>query len=85
MSVHLSADKGEHDESILEYTGYFGHYSVDEIRSVVIHKVSRSSVPDLIGTRQERGFRFDRNFLILSTEIDGARMKLIWKREIGSR
>jgi hypothetical protein len=45
--------------------GYFGRYTVDAKRSIVIHHVEGGTLPDYIGTDQERPFVMKGDSLII--------------------
>jgi Lipocalin-like domain len=59
------------------YVAYAGTFEVDEARCVVLHRVTMSLFPNLVGTVQERTAALDGNILELRTP-DGAR--LVWER-----
>ena len=65
------------------YLGYFGPYTIEPDKHVVIHHVAGSSFPHWIGTEQIRyyGFSEDGNFLTLSLK-SGERVTqtLTWDR-----
>lgn len=56
--------------------GYFGKYSIDYEKSVVIHHVEGGSLPWYVGTDQERPFYFEGDTLIIGYKNDWIR-KLI--------
>jgi len=63
------------------YLAYFGSYTVDESRGVVIHNVEASLFPDYIGTAQERHYTFTGNRLMLTADApQSGHSKLIWER-----
>jgi hypothetical protein len=67
------------------YIAYFGTYTVDEKKGIVIHHVKSSLFPNWIGSEQVRYYRFEKNRLILSTPpmpIGGKSIvaRLIWER-----
>jgi hypothetical protein len=63
-----------------DYAGYFGSFTVDAARGVVIHHVNGSSSPGMVGTDQERHFRFDGDKLILGAEVGADRMEIVWQK-----
>jgi Lipocalin-like domain len=60
------------------YVAYAGTFTVDEARSVVLHRVTMSLFPNLVGTVQERSAALEGDTLELRTP-DGAR--LVWERQ----
>jgi hypothetical protein len=63
-----------------DYAGYFGSFSVDAARGVVIHHVAGSSSPGMVGTDQERRFKFDGDKLILGADAGADKMEIIWQK-----
>lgn len=68
------------------YEAYFGSYTVDATAGVVVHHVTGSLFPNLIGTDQRRFFVLSGNRLTLTTPpfLRGARRStyvLVWERE----
>jgi hypothetical protein len=63
------------------YTAYYGVYTVDEARSVVIHKVEGSLFPNYVGTDQVRHYSFSGKRLTLQADLQqGGRSKLVWEK-----
>ena len=62
------------------YVAYAGTFEIDEARRMVLHRVSMSLFPNLVGTVQERMVALDGDTLELRT-ADGAR--LVWERRVG--
>jgi hypothetical protein len=62
------------------YTAYFGTYTVDEARVVVIHKVEGSLFPNYLGTEQQRRYTFSGNHLTLEGDMEHGRTRLVWER-----
>lgn len=59
------------------YVAYAGTFEVDDARGMVLHRVTMSLFPNLLGTVQERMASLDGDTLELRTP-DGAR--LVWER-----
>ncbi|MEO8026832.1 MAG: lipocalin-like domain-containing protein [Bryobacteraceae bacterium] len=81
----LAETPEEAKASIDSYISYFGDYTVDEKKSVVIHKVKSALIPNWTGTDQVREFEFwgdDRLILTTDAKIDGVvyKAKLTWER-----
>jgi hypothetical protein len=65
------------------YVAYAGTYSVDEDESVVIHHVTLSLFPNLVGSDQRRLVTFDGEHLLLATPPENGRtMILRWERAL---
>ena len=65
------------------YLGYFGPYTIDPVKHIVVHHVIGSSRPDWIGTEQIRhyGFSEDGKYLTLSLKSgDRVTQTLTWDR-----
>jgi hypothetical protein len=68
-------------EAATGYIAYTGTYSVSDAEGVVIHHVTMSLFPNLIGTDQRRSVTFEGQQLALSTPPeDGPVMTLRWDR-----
>ena len=63
-----------------DYAGYFGAFSVDAAKGVVTHHVTGSSSSGMVGTDQERRFKFDGDKLILGADAGADRMEIIWQK-----
>ena len=68
------------------YLGYWGHFKVSAGGKSVMHIIEGASVPDWIGTSQERFFELSGDRLTLTTplqQIAGIESKtvLVWQRE----
>ena len=72
----------ERAEAWLGYFGYFGTFSIDEERSVVIHHVEGSWFPNLKGTHQTRFFHFDGESLVLDAETAWGNVRIVWERAV---
>lgn len=72
-------------QTMPDYAGYFGSFSVDAARNLVIHHVNGSSSSGMIGTDQERHYRFEGDKLILSAEVGADRMEIIWQKRDATR
>ncbi len=64
------------------YVGYFGPYTIDAARGVVVHHVAGSSLPHWFGTEQVRYYGFpDADHLTLSLKSGGrVTQTLTWER-----
>ena len=62
------------------YFGYFGTWSVDVARQVVIHHIEGAWFPNLIGTDQLRRYRFEGERLLLDADTAWGRVGVVWKR-----
>jgi hypothetical protein len=67
-------------QNLPDYAGYFGSFSVDAARGVVTHHVAGSSSPGMVGTDQERHFRFEGDKLLLSAEAGADRFEIVWQK-----
>lgn len=81
----LKAAPEEAMASFRTYLAYFGDYTVDEKKQVVIHRVKGSLLPNWTGTDQVRRFEFwgnDRLILSADTTLEGIayKAKLTWER-----
>ena len=81
ISMALSRDSI--DTQIMTYNdvfknsvGYFGKYSIDYKKSIIIHHVEGGSLPWYIGTDQKRPFYFEGDTLVIGYKNDWTR-KLI--------
>jgi hypothetical protein len=68
------------------YSAYFGTYSVDPARGIVIHHVECALFPNRERSDLVREYRFDGDTLTLSTlpvELSGVtqRLTLVWQRD----
>jgi hypothetical protein len=63
-----------------DYAGYFGAFSVDAAKGVVTHHVAGSSSSGMVGTDQERRFKFDGDKLILGADAGADRMEIVWQK-----
>lgn len=63
------------------YTAYYGVYTVEEARGVVIHKVEGSLFPNYVGTDQVRHYSFSGTRLTLQADLQqGGHSKLVWEK-----
>jgi hypothetical protein len=60
-----SASDAELRKLFDSYVGYFGTYTVDSKRSVIVHHVEGGTLPNYIGTDQVRPFRLAGDSLII--------------------
>ena len=63
-----------------DYAAYFGEFSVDAAGGVVTHHVAGSSSSGMVGTDQERRFKFDGDRLILGADAGADRMEIVWQK-----
>lgn len=93
MSAHLMRAKGrasaapatdpDRAAAYRTYLGYFGPFTVDERRGVVVHKVTGSSFPHWVGTDQVRYFTLSADGKTLELSLkDGERITqtLTWRK-----
>jgi hypothetical protein len=64
------------------YLGYFGPYTVDAAKQIVIHHVAGSSLPNWLGSEQVRhyGFTADGQLTLSLKSGDRITQTLTWKR-----
>ena len=81
--------KGSDDEvraAFEGYVAYYGSYSVDEVRGLMVHQVEGSFFPNWIGEQQVREFEFveDGRLELRTLPIKGSRadltVVLLWER-----
>jgi hypothetical protein len=68
------------------YLGYWGHFNVSADGKSLMHIIEGASVPDWVGTSQQRFFELSGDRLTLTTpmqQIAGVESKtvLVWQRE----
>lgn len=93
MSAHLMRARGrasgnpttdaDRSAAYRSYLGYFGPFTVDERRGVVVHTVTGSSFPHWVGTDQVRYFSLSNDGRTLELSLkDGDRVTqtLTWKK-----
>ena len=66
---------------IAGYTAYYGTYDVDADTSTVTHHVEASLNPNGVGRDLKRRYSFEGNHLVLTDDIAGVRIRLVWDRE----
>lgn len=81
--VSREATEEEVRKAVAGYVAYFGTFSVDETRRVVIHHVQCALDPAWVGSDQARDYEFQGNRLTLSAGLSGRRIHLTWEREGG--
>ena len=64
------------------YLGYFGPYTVDAAKQIVVHHVAGSSLPNWLGTEQVRHYGFTSDGLLMLSLKNGDRVTqtLTWER-----
>lgn len=93
MSAHLMRAKGrpgstpetdaERSAAYRTYLGYFGPFTVDQRRGVVVHKVTGSSFPHWVGTDQVRYYTLSNDGTTLALSLkegDRITQTLTWKK-----
>ena len=85
MSCHM-AGGGEPDPNapMVVYSGYYGPVAMRPADSVVEHHVRHSTSEFMLGTVQERHYRIEGDTLILSAEMNGKRIEVVWSRDRGN-
>jgi hypothetical protein len=64
---------------IAGYTAYYGTYDVEA--STITHHVEASLNPNGAGRDLKRRYSFEGNCLVLTDDIAGVRIRLVWDRE----
>jgi Lipocalin-like domain len=89
MSVDMSrfahedwrvASSGEKAAAWGKYFGYFGTFSIDDVRGAVIHHIEGSWFPNLVGTDQVRFFRFEEERLVLDADTNWGKVRIEWEK-----
>ncbi len=66
------------------YAAYYGSYSVDQSKGVIVHHVEAALIPNWVGTDQVRHFEFDGNRLTLRGPFTHGGVQevisLVWER-----
>ncbi len=65
----------------LRHFSYYGSYTIDDERGVVIHHVLGSVSPSWVGTEQERAFDFESPQRLVLSPVD-SEMRLTWQRNL---
>lgn len=76
----LKATKEETDRAWRNYIGYWGTFSVDTKKSVIIHHIEGGWFPNWIGKNQIRSFQFRANDSILEADSPTWHASLVWQR-----
>ena len=79
MSCHMKGGRQAGDAALIEYTGYFGPYTMQDDGKTVVHHVKGSSEAMVSGD-QVRNYAFNGNELTLSAEMAGIGAVLRWAR-----
>jgi hypothetical protein len=66
---------------IAGYMAYYGTYDIDVKSSTVIHHVEANLNPNGVGRVLKRGYAFEGNRLVLTNDVAGARIRIVWDRE----
>jgi len=61
------------------FFSYCGHYEVKN-DALIVHHLELCSIPDWVGTAQERIYKFSANILTLSQVTPSATAMLVWER-----
>jgi hypothetical protein len=82
MSCYM-AGGGEPDPggTLTGRTGYYGPVAMRPADRVVEHHVRHSTSDFMLGTVQERGYRIEGDTLILSAEMNGKQIEVVWSRD----
>lgn len=65
------AEPDTYKEAFLAYAAYFGTYTVDLVKGVVVHHVEGANRPDYIGMDEPRPFRIAGDHLFIEIRRDG--------------
>jgi hypothetical protein len=67
------------------YLGYWGRFEVNSAQNVVTHHIEGASVPDWVGTSQQRFFKLEGDRLILTQRVKIAGVDaiptIVWERQ----
>ena len=91
MSAHLMRSGRPKDAAATEaaraaafqgYLGYFGPYTIDAAKKIVVHHVAGSSLPNWLGSDQVRHYGFTADGLLTLSVRSGDRITatLTWRR-----
>ena len=91
MSAHLMRSGRPKDAAATEaaraaafqgYLGYFGSYTIDAAKKIVVHHVAGSSLPNWLGSEQVRHYGFTADGLLTLSVRSGDRITatLTWRR-----
>lgn len=78
-SLYQASD-AELAQSMRDYSGYFGPFTVDAQAGIVTHHVAGAWYPDWIYTAQPRRFRFAGDRLFLEAEVGTDLVQIEWQR-----
>lgn len=70
-AANASGDAEKFRELYQAYVGYFGTYSVDYAKGILVHHVEGSNRPDYTGANEIRPFRIEGNKLIIEIREGG--------------
>jgi len=70
-ATNASGDAEKFREVYQAYVGYFGTYSVDYAKGILVHHVEGSNRPDYTGSNEIRPFRIEGNRLIIEIRERG--------------
>jgi hypothetical protein len=84
MSCHM-AGGGDSDPNVpmVAYSGYYGPVVMRSSDRIVEHHVRHSTTSFMLGTVQERHYRIEGDTLILSADLNGKHIEVIWSRDRG--
>jgi hypothetical protein len=64
----------------VNYFGYFGRFTVDEDKKIVVHQIEVSWFPNLVGTEQIRHYRFEGKQLVLHANTPWGDVRNVWEK-----
>jgi YD repeat-containing protein len=64
----------------LNYFGYFGRFTVDADKKIVVHQIEGSWFPNLVGTEQIRHYRFKGKQLVLDANTPWGNVRIVWEK-----
>lgn len=81
-SIPLNWDAIPDKKKIAASESFFAYTAQYEIKNdhLIVHKLKTSSIPDWLGTNQERNYKFSDNKLILSATFPEITATLVWDR-----
>ena len=84
--AHLSkndwrqAADSEKAQAWSNYFGYFGSYSIDESKKIVMHHIEGSWFPNLVGTSEIRHYQFKGEQLVLDADTAWGKVHIVWEK-----
>ncbi len=85
VADRMAGTPGEIKAAFESYQAYYGHYKIDEREQMVTHTVTQALLPNWVGTKQRRYYKFKDGRLILRTPpmtIGGKSVtgELVWEK-----